>query len=144
MRDVMLGRHFGAPGAAAQTRGGGRASLADEARLKATTCVKNLSNADANDARLLDTPGLVQTLGIVAEATCREGTGATTCTTHACLALMNLSISKANKNRVFRTRGVMNALMAVITRTAPRDPPASNSEPQSGSPKDPNFEARVR
>lgn len=122
MRDVMRGRYFTS-----------RTSIAEEARLKATTCIKNLSNADANDAALLGTRGLVETLGMVAEATCRPE-GATTCTTHACLALMNLSISKANKNRVFRTPGVMDALMAVITRTA-----SSN-----GGSKDPSFEARVK
>jgi len=89
----------------------------DEARLKATTCVKNLSNADANDAALLGTPGLVEALGHVAAATCSPETGATPCTTNACLALMNLSISKANKHRVFRTPGVMDALMTVLERT---------------------------
>jgi hypothetical protein len=98
MRDVML-------------------NSADEARLKATTCVKNLSNADANDAALLGTPGLVEALGHVAAFTCSPETGATPCTTNACLSLMNLSISKANKHRVFRTRGVMDALMAVLERT---------------------------
>jgi hypothetical protein len=122
MRDVMRGRFFTS-----------RTSIAEEARLKATTCIKNLSNADANDAALLGTPGLVETLGTVAEATCRPE-GATTCTTHACLALMNLSISKANKNRVFRTPGVIDALMAVITRTAS----------SGGNSKDPSFEARVK
>ena len=123
MRDVMRGRYFAS-----------RTSVVEEARLKATTCIKNLSNADANDAALLGTPGLVETLGMVAEATCRPE-GATTCTTHACLALMNLSISKANKNRVFRTPGVMDALMAVITRTA---------SSHGGNSKDPSFEARVK
>ena len=123
MRDVMRGRYFLS-----------RTSVVEEARLKATTCIKNLSNADANDAALLGTPGLVETLGMVAEATCRPE-GATTCTTHACLALMNLSISKANKNRVFRTPGVMDALMAVITRTA---------SSHGGNSKDPSFEARVK
>ncbi|KAL7520481.1 hypothetical protein ACHAWX_005206 [Stephanocyclus meneghinianus] len=128
MRDVMRGRFFASP----------RTSVAEEARLKATTCIKNLSNADANDAALLGTKGLVETLGHVAEVTCHPVNGATTCTTHACLALMNLSISKANKNRVFRTPGVMDALMAVITRTAPRGNGAE------GNPKDPSFEARVK
>ena len=89
----------------------------DEARLKATTCIKNLSNADANDSALLGTPGLVEALGHVAAATCSPETGATPCTTNACLALMNLSISKANKHRVFRTPGVMDALMTVLERT---------------------------
>lgn len=89
----------------------------NEARLKATTCVKNLSNADANDTALLGTPGLVEALGHVAAATCSPETGATTCTTNACLALMNLSISKTNKHRVFRTPGVMEALMVVLERT---------------------------
>jgi hypothetical protein len=98
MRDVML-------------------NSSEEARLKATTCVKNLSNADANDAALLGTPGLVEALGKVAALTCTPEEGATPCTTNACLALMNLSISKANKHRVFRTRGVMEALMAVLERT---------------------------
>jgi len=76
MRDVML-------------------NSGDEARLKATTCIKNLSNADANDGALLGTPGLVEALGKMAAATCSPETGATPCTTNACLALMNLSISKA-------------------------------------------------
>jgi len=90
---------------------------ADEARLKATTCIKNLSNADANDAALLGTPGLVEALAHVAAATCSPETGATPCTTNACLALMNLSISKSNKHRVYRTPGVMDALMTVLERT---------------------------
>lgn len=98
MRDVML-------------------NSGDEARLKATTCIKNLSNADANDAALLGTPGLVEALGKMAALTCSPETGATPCTTNACLALMNLSISKANKHKVFRTPGVMNALMTVLERT---------------------------
>lgn len=106
MRDVMLNHH-------------------DEARLKATTCIKNLSNADANDAALLGTPGLVDALGHVAAATCSPETGATTCTTNACLALMNLSISKTNKHRVFRTPGVMEALMIVLERTTAQ---GSNNE----------------
>lgn len=139
MRDVMLGRHFAAQPRSSLSSTRAVTSLADEARLKATTCIKNLSNADANDAALLGTPGLVETLGYVAEATCHPRTGATTCTTHACLALMNLSISKANKNRVFRTPGVMDALMAVIMRTAPKTSPN-----EVGNPKDPSFEARVK
>ena len=98
MRDVML-------------------NSGDEARLKATTCIKNLSNADANDGALLGTPGLVEALGRMAAVTCSLETGATPCTTNACLALMNLSISKANKHKVFRTPGVMNALMTVLERT---------------------------
>mmetsp|Transcript_22877 Transcript_22877/g.64791 ORF Transcript_22877/g.64791 Transcript_22877/m.64791 type:complete len:1188 (-) Transcript_22877:148-3711(-) len=89
----------------------------DEARLKATTCIKNLSNADVNDAALLETPGLVEALGHVAATTCSPKHGATPCTTNACLALMNLSISKANKHRVFRTAGVMDSLMCVLERT---------------------------
>ena len=98
MRDVML-------------------DSADETRLKATTCLKNLSNADANDAALLGTPGLLEALGHVAAITCSPETGATPCTTNACLALMNLSISKGNKHKVFRTPGVMDALMIVLERT---------------------------
>lgn len=98
MRDVML-------------------NSTDEARLKATTCVKNLSNADANDAALLSTAGLVEALGRVASATCSSRSGATPCTTNACLALMNLSIAKSNKHRVFRAHGVMEALMTVLERT---------------------------
>jgi hypothetical protein len=89
----------------------------NEARLKATTCIKNLSNADANDAALLGTPGLVEALGKVAASTCTLEKGATPCTTNACLTLMNLSISKSNKHRVFRTTGVMDALMTVLERT---------------------------
>ena len=98
MRDVML-------------------NSTDESRLKATTCVKNLSNADANDGALLGTTGLVEALGHVARATCTLHAGATPCTTNACLALMNLSIAKANKHRVFRAAGVMEALMTVLERT---------------------------
>jgi len=98
MRNVMMNNH-------------------DEARLKATTCIKNLSNADANDIALLGTPGLVEALGHVAATTCSPETGATTCTTNACLALMNLSISKSNKHRVFRTPGVMESLMSVLEMT---------------------------
>ncbi|KAL7437631.1 hypothetical protein ACHAXM_006123 [Skeletonema potamos] len=138
MRDVMLGRHFSKAPKTSSSNPSIPKSVVDEARLKATTCIKNLSNADANDAALLGTPGLVETLGYVAEATCHPETGATTCTTHACLALMNLSISKANKNRVFRTPGVMDALMAVITRTASKNIDAEVN------PKDPSFEARVK
>ena len=132
MRDVMLGKNFPPPSA----ERGRAANVPNEARLKATTCIKNLSNADANDAALLDTPGLVEALGIVAEASCSETKGATMCTTNACLALMNLSISKANKHRVFRTPGVMDALMAVVNRT---EPPEDGSEPTK-----PNAEARVK
>ena len=138
MRDVMLGRHFSTSPKTSSSNPSLPKSVVDEARLKATTCIKNLSNADANDAALLGTTGLVETLGYVAEATCHPETGATTCTTHACLALMNLSISKANKNRVFRTPGVMDALMAVITRTANKNIDAEVN------PKDPSFEARVK
>jgi hypothetical protein len=98
MRDVML---QGSP----------------EGALKATTCIKNLSNADANDASLLACPGLVEALGRTAATTCTLQQGANTCTTNACLALMNLSISKSNKHRVFRTPGVMDALMLVLERT---------------------------
>ena len=98
MRDVMLNSN-------------------DESRLKATTCVKNLSNADANDEALLGTPRLVEALAHVATVTCSPETGATPSTTNACLALMNLSISKANKHRVFRTPGVMESLMTVLERT---------------------------
>jgi len=147
MRDVMLGRHFAArprTSMSSQRSSSSSGNVADEARLKATTCVKNLSNADANDAALLGTPGLVETLGHVAEATCHPSGGATTCTTHACLALMNLSISKANKNRVFRTPGVMDALMAVITRTSPKNSSETTPASASGQAKDPNFEARVK
>ena len=132
MRDVMMGKNFPPPSA----ERGRAANVPKEARLKATTCIKNLSNADANDAALLDTPGLVEALGIVAEASCSETVGATMCTTNACLALMNLSISKANKHRVFRTPGVMDALMAVVNRTVP---PEDGSEPTK-----PNAEARVK
>lgn len=137
MRDVMQGRYFSKPPKTSSSAPASCSTLADEARLKATTCIKNLSNSDANDAALLGTRGLVETLGSIAEATCHPKTGATTCTTHACLALMNLSISKANKNRVFRTPGVMDALMAVITRTA------KTRSAERGT-KDPSFEARVK
>lgn len=93
---------------------------ASEARLKATTCIKNLSNADANDGALLNCPRLVEALGKVAETTCHSPhSNDITTTTNACLALMNLSISKANKHVVFQTPGVMDALMAVISTDTP-------------------------
>lgn len=120
MRDVMLGSN-------------------DEARLKATTCIKNLSNADANDAALLQTPGVVQALAHVASYTCSSGMGATPCTTNACLALMNLSIAKGNKNRVFCTPGVMESLMKVLEWTTSM---ALESEtPMSSSNKDARIKA---
>lgn len=111
-------------------------TVAEEARLKAATCVKNLSNADANDSSLLGSPGLIEALGHVAAKTCSVERGATSCTTNACLALMNLSISKANKHRVFKTEGVMDALMTVIVRTLP----APGEERRN----DANSEARVK
>ena len=111
-------------------------SVAEEARLKAATCVKNLSNADANDASLLGSTGLIEALGYVAAKTCTVEKGATNCTTNACLALMNLSISKANKHRVFKTAGVMDALMTVIIRTLP----AAEDERRGSA----NNEARVK
>jgi len=121
MRDVMLGSN-------------------DEARLKATTCIKNLSNADANDAALLQTPGLVQALAHVASYTCcQSGTGATPCTTNACLALMNLSIAKANKNRVFCTPGVMESLMKVLEWTTTTA--LETTGPMSSSNKDARIKA---
>jgi len=110
--------------------------VAEEARLKAATCVKNLSNADANDASLLGSTGLIEALGYVAAKTCTVEKGATNCTTNACLALMNLSISKANKHRVFKTAGVMDALMTVIIRTLP----AAEDERRGSA----NNEARVK
>lgn len=138
MRDVMVGAHFLSSHGGPSTTGSG---VSDEARLKATTCVKNLSNADANDAALLGTPGLVEALGHVAGITCTPDHGATTCTTNACLALMNLSISKSNKHRVFRTPGVMDALMAVITHTSPSaEGDDSSRETLQGA----NAEARVK
>ena len=95
------------------------ANVAAEAILKATSSVKNLSNAERNDAALLNTEGLIEALAHVATDTCAGKNGATTCTTSACLALMNLSISKANKHKVFRTKGVMDALMTVLQLTSP-------------------------
>mmetsp|Transcript_5672 Transcript_5672/g.11793 ORF Transcript_5672/g.11793 Transcript_5672/m.11793 type:complete len:1367 (+) Transcript_5672:298-4398(+) len=119
MRDVMLGSN-------------------DEARLKATTCIKNLSNADANDAALLQTPGLVQALAhVAAETCCRRPNGATPCTTNACLALMNLSIAKGNKSRVFCTPGVMESLMKVLEWT-------TNSAIESSQMSSSNRDARIK
>eukprot|EP00957_Ditylum_brightwellii_P042720 3234793-Ditylum_brightwellii.AAC.1 len=60
MQDVILGTHF--------TSG----QVMQEAQLKATTCIKNLSNDDANDAALLSTPGLVEAVGYIARETCGE------------------------------------------------------------------------
>ena len=134
MRDVMLAINFPAR-SSGRSDGGRAANVAEEARFKATTCIKNLSNADANDGALLACQGLVEALGVVAKETCSEERGATTCTTNACLALMNLSISKANKHRVFRTRGVMDSLMGVIRRTTPSEGHSKSSA---------NPEARVK
>lgn len=97
-------------------------SVAEEARLKAATCIKNLSNADANDTALISSPGLLEALGYVASKTCTSAKGPSNCTTNSCLALMNLSIAKGNKHKVFQTKGVMDALMTVITCTAPTSP----------------------
>ena len=125
MRDVMVSLpvHF-APATSAPLGSGSSSnatpgSVCEEARLKATTCIKNLSNADANDAVLLNARGLVEALAHVAGSTCKSARGATNCTTNACLGLMNLSISKGNKHIVFKTKGVMEALMTVITNTSP-------------------------
>lgn len=63
--------------------------------------------------------GLIEGLAFVANKTCSGPKGATNCTTNACLALMNLSISKANKHTVFNTDGVMGALMNVLGKTSP-------------------------
>jgi hypothetical protein len=79
-----------------------------------------LSNADRNDGALLNAEGLIEALAHVAQETCAGEKGATNCTTNACLALMNLSISKANKHKVFSTKGVMDALMTVLELTSPK------------------------
>ena len=109
-------------------------NVAAEARLKAATCVKNLSNADRNDAALLNAEGLIEALAHVATDTCAGEKGATNCTTNSCLALMNLSISKANKHKVFSTKGVMDALMTVLELTSPKFKHRSNA----------NNEARIK
>jgi len=49
--------------------------------------------------------------------------------------LMNLSISKANKHKVFKTEGVMDALMTVLARTKPSNRRTHNKA---------NNEARVK
>ena len=142
MRDVMIAtpEQF-APATSSQSLPNSTSSSAtpksvsEEACLKAATCIKNLSNADANDASLLGAEGLVQALAHAAVITCTEEKGATHCTTNACLALMNLSISKANKHKVFKTKGVMDGLMTVLARTSPSD-----KRPRSSS----NNEARVK
>mmetsp|Transcript_53967 Transcript_53967/g.64931 ORF Transcript_53967/g.64931 Transcript_53967/m.64931 type:complete len:1036 (+) Transcript_53967:461-3568(+) len=96
-----------------------------ESRLKAATCIKNLSNADANDGALLGTPGLVEALGRVIVTSLRvyevedRKSAAATTVTNGCLALMNLSIAKQNKHLVFQTPGVMDALMLVTRSAAP-------------------------
>ncbi len=134
MKDVMLAEpeHF-SPATSSPVPNGNSSnatpkSVSIEARLKATTCVKNLSNADANDGALLAADGLVNALAQVAVETCSGEKGATNCTTNACLALMNLSISKDNKHRVFKTEGVMEALMTVLQRTSPFNGHRANSE----------------
>ncbi len=136
MRDVMLGTHPFLPSSVSSTP---TSNIADEARLKAATCIKNLSNADANDGALLSTSGLVEALGYTAFLSCSSTKGATTCTTNACLALMNLSINKANKHKVFRTRGVMDSLITVISRTSKF---AQAEQHRAG--KSLNCEARIK
>ena len=125
MRDVMIDNEIDQDHLKALTTSSNAAHHLQESRLKATTCIKNLSNADANDSNLLHTPGLVEALGHVIlislaqlqDSNSDEPTSkrATLTVTNACLALMNLSIAKANKHRVFQSVGVMEALMAVIT-----------------------------
>ena len=108
-----------------------------EVVLKGVTCVKNLSNADVNDAVLLGCTGLVSQLGQVARNAClfvayyesgseelahmqedSQGQQLKECAqqacTNACLALMNLSISKSNKYTVFKAPGIMESLMCVL------------------------------
>jgi len=127
MRDVMLAndKEF-APATSSPPLLSGNsntatpAGVSKEARLKAATCIKNLSNADQNDAALLGSKGLIGALGHIAVKTCSLETGASPCTTNACLALMNLSIAKANKHTVFKTDGIMESLMTVLKRTSPR------------------------
>lgn len=123
MRDVMMAvpENF-SPATSSQAMSGNSnatpKSVSEEARLKATTCIKNLSNADRNDAALLGAEGLIEALAHVARKTCFGPKGANNCTTNACLALMNLSISKANKHKVFNTEGVMDSLMYVLEKTS--------------------------
>lgn len=125
MRDVMMAKpeNFSpatsSPIPSASSSNATPKTVSEEARLKATTCIKNLSNADRNDAALLGAEGLIEGLAFVANKTCSGPKGATNCTTNACLALMNLSISKANKHTVFNTDGVMGALMNVLGKTSP-------------------------
>jgi len=126
MRDVMTDQKLGF-GHSSTNASSSILQHVAEARLKATTCIKNLSNADANDGALLSSPGLIEALGHVILVSIRDNyteeqedeasrRRSTMTVTNACLALMNLSIAKANKRRVFRTAGVMEALMAVITK----------------------------
>jgi hypothetical protein len=124
MRDVMMAKpeNFSpatsSPSTSSSSSSATPKSVSEEARLKAATCIKNLSNADRNDAALLGADGLIEALAYVASKTCSGPKGATNCTTNACLALMNLSISKANKHKVFSTEGVMDALMTVLENTS--------------------------
>ena len=48
---------------------------------------------------------------------CAMGNGVTNCMTNACLALMNLNVSKTNEHKVFKTDGVTDALMKAIVET---------------------------
>ena len=141
MRDVMVSEagEFIPPTSSpiASSTSTTSSQINEEARLKAVTCIKNLSNADANDSALLGMRGLVEALGYAAIKSCSEVSGATVCTTNACLALMNLSIAKANKHEVFRTPGVMEALMAVVVRTSPK---TSNDDIKNNQ----NAEARIK
>jgi len=65
---------------------------AEESRLDATACTKNLSNADANVDAFWGSLGLLEAWGDMAVSTCMPETGAMPCTAISCLALMNLLI----------------------------------------------------
>jgi hypothetical protein len=138
MRHVMMAHELDDPKShqepKAITTSSNASQHLQESRLKATTCIKNLSNHDGNDPHLLHTPGLIEAVGhaitvslnhakslddkpaapIDQEDAVAQKKRCTLTVTNACLALMNLSIAKANKHRVFLSQGIMEALMMVL------------------------------
>merc|ERR1740124_2126305 len=92
-------------------------SVAEEARLKAATCVKNLSNADANDSSLLGSPGLMDALMTVIVRTLpspgeeRRNNANSEARIKACSALSNLAIGYENKIPMFSYPGFVDAIL---------------------------------
>mmetsp|Transcript_2462 Transcript_2462/g.6170 ORF Transcript_2462/g.6170 Transcript_2462/m.6170 type:complete len:1060 (+) Transcript_2462:326-3505(+) len=124
------------------TNDGSNQNLLETLQLKAATTLKNLSNLDSNDVALISCPGMLHALGhVILQTTLRtshyhhlgggnSSTGPTATTTNACMALMNLSISKRYKSQIYHTPGVMQALLTVLAQTSILNMPTLLSLPQ--------------